>query len=516
MEGQFINMILIYNINQKDKIIGKLNNVSTKETLRNIRPYIRKMDSNNEFISIKVMNQIETIDIDVEDTFLIEDILIYEYGVFKIYINGPIRNELNNMNNNININEPIQNQRMQMNNNNINNYNLINNMNNFQQNMFNTLQNQNQFNNNCINPMFNNMNNNNLNNNMNNFQQNMFIPLQNQNQFNNNCINPMFNNMNNNMNNGMNNFMNFNKNNNMNNMENNYNFNNNIFNNNMPNIPNINNIINNNIINNMNNINEIGMAPPQIQMMNNFRVPNNMIMNNPIPNNMNISEEKKLFPSIKRYNVTFKFPSGFIYFLIGTYYKIINDFLKSFFLKLNIDSIPWNISFFYKEEDITHKFETLEEYFKNDQNPAIIIKDAENFPKFINVTFKDNHGNQLLMIVNQNMRINRLLIKYYHEIKIYSNEKEIQFICNKKNIKFEDQTTLGNYFNIDVNNNIFISVNDKKNVINIINVIFKDNHGGKVEIFINKTLTKNDLIREYFIKVERYGLIDQGGDIIFL
>ena len=107
MEGQIINMILIYNINQKDKIIGKLNNISTKETLRNIRPYIRKMDSNNEFISIKGMNQKEIIDIDVEDTFLIEDILIYEYGVFKIYINRLIKNELNNMNNNININEPI-------------------------------------------------------------------------------------------------------------------------------------------------------------------------------------------------------------------------------------------------------------------------------------------------------------------------------------------------------------------------------------------------------------------------
>ena len=46
-------------------------------------------------------------------------------------------------------------------------------------------------------------------------------------------------------------------------------------------------------------------------------------------------------------------------------------------------------------------------------------------------------------------------------------------------------------------------------------MIFRDNHGGKVEIFINKTLTKNDLIREYFIKVEHYGLFDQGGDIQF-
>ena len=53
MEHQIIKSILVYNINQKDKIIGKLNNISKKETLRNIRPYIRKMDSNNEFISIK-------------------------------------------------------------------------------------------------------------------------------------------------------------------------------------------------------------------------------------------------------------------------------------------------------------------------------------------------------------------------------------------------------------------------------------------------------------------------------
>ena len=101
MEAQTIKSIYIYNINQKNKIIGKLNNISRKETLKKIRPYIRKMNENNEFLSIKKMNETEIIDKDIEDDILIEDILINENEVFKIYINGPIQNKLNNMNNNI-------------------------------------------------------------------------------------------------------------------------------------------------------------------------------------------------------------------------------------------------------------------------------------------------------------------------------------------------------------------------------------------------------------------------------
>ena len=186
-------------------------------------------------------------------------------------------------------------------------------------------------------------------------------------------------------------------------------------------------------------------------------------------------------------------------------------------MKLEINpKIQKYIKFFYKEEDITSKYETLEQYFKNDQNPTIIIKDAENVIKLFNVTFKDNHENQLIITANHDMTINRLLNEYCNEIKIYSDEKkEIQFIYNKKNIKHDDQSTLGNYFNIDRNNDIFISVNDKKNVINIKNVIFTDNHGDKVEIFINKTLTIYKLIKEYFIKVKHYELIDKGVDIQF-
>ena len=73
------------------------------------------------------------------------------------------------------------------------------------------------------------------------------------------------------------------------------------------------------------------------------------------------------------------------------------------------------------------------EYFKNDQNPTIIIKNSENVIKLVNITFKDNHGNQLKIIANHDLTINRLLNKYCCEINIYSKEEEIQFIYNKKN-----------------------------------------------------------------------------------
>ena len=118
--------ILVYNIKQKDKIIGKLKNISKNETLRNIRPYLKKMADNNEFISIQKNNDIKIIDKDIEDDFILEDILINENGEFKIYINGEDRSELNNnINNNINATEHSQNQQAYINyyNNNLTNNN---------------------------------------------------------------------------------------------------------------------------------------------------------------------------------------------------------------------------------------------------------------------------------------------------------------------------------------------------------------------------------------------------------
>ena len=193
MEDQIIKSILVYNINQKDKIIGKLNNISKSEKLGNIRPYIRKMNENNEFISIKGNNQKEIIDKDIENDFFVEDILIYEYGIFKIYINVPIKNEINYMNNdidinNINIDEQYQNGEIQINNDNSNDNFNLNNLNNLQQNIFNPPQAQNQFNNNCINPILNNMNDN-----INNMDNNNINMNHNINQMNNEMKNNMIN-----------------------------------------------------------------------------------------------------------------------------------------------------------------------------------------------------------------------------------------------------------------------------------------------------------------------------------
>ena len=53
MESLKIKSILVYNINQRDIIIGILKDVSKKEPLENIRPKIRKMTKNNNFILLK-------------------------------------------------------------------------------------------------------------------------------------------------------------------------------------------------------------------------------------------------------------------------------------------------------------------------------------------------------------------------------------------------------------------------------------------------------------------------------
>ena len=468
MDSQNINAIFVYNINQKDKIIGKLKNISKEETLQNIRPNIRKMTQDNEFISINEKKEIKIIDKDIEDEFTIEDILINEKGELKIYINGFNKSDINNKNSNVKINDSKQNGRMQIYNNNSKNSNFnSNNMNNFDENRYNPLQNKNQF-----------INNNN----------------------NNKCLNPMLNNRNNNINNMK--------------------FINNI-NNNMNNMNNINNLNNMNNMNNMNYKNNMMI----------FNSQNFINSNNNKNNNFNEMNDK-MNHSIKKYNVTFKESHGFTYFLPVNYYKrmdnFLGDFLREIHFHLSIDNDP--LQLFYKGQNnipnnsLFSKDYSVEYYFKNEPNPIIFVNDTNNLLKIINVTFKDNHGNQVEIIVHYNTKMYVLLSTYLEKIdhfELNKNElskKEIQFLYNKKIIEFNSYK-VGEYFNIEnikEKNNITIFVNDKNNSIKIKQITFRDNHGDKVEIMANKKNTIRDLIMRYLGIVEHWELIEREGDIQFL
>ena len=96
------------------------------------------MEEDDEFISINEEKE-EIINKDIEEDFLIEDIIIQVKGLFKIYIERKNKNKLNKNKTNFDIIEPIQNEQLIK----IQNNNFNKNINNFEQNMLNPLINQN-------------------------------------------------------------------------------------------------------------------------------------------------------------------------------------------------------------------------------------------------------------------------------------------------------------------------------------------------------------------------------------
>ena len=86
------------------------------------------MEEDDEFISINEEKE-EIINKDIEEDFLIEDIIIQEKGLFKIYIERKNKNELNKNKTNFDIIEQIQNEQLIK----IQNNNFNNNINNFEQ-----------------------------------------------------------------------------------------------------------------------------------------------------------------------------------------------------------------------------------------------------------------------------------------------------------------------------------------------------------------------------------------------
>ena len=116
MEVLTIQSVLIYNIENKNKVIGKLENVSKNDSLKSIRSKIKKMTESDEFVKPKNNGDSEIFDKDMEEEFSLEDILIKENDVYKLFIkisnyknnnNTEIQNNSINQkkNNNVKINE---------------------------------------------------------------------------------------------------------------------------------------------------------------------------------------------------------------------------------------------------------------------------------------------------------------------------------------------------------------------------------------------------------------------------
>ena len=458
MEDIQLESIFVYSINNKNKVIGKLKNVSKKESLKNIRPKIKKMTLNDEFVK-PINDKYDIFDKDLEEDFVLKDILIEENEIYKIYIKeSDIENIIQE--NNVNTNFVLQ------------NYNIINNKNTLEKKSSNPVSQNNE------NAVKNNLNQNNINfNNMHNNIGNINYKVNNNienrsNNMNNNMI-PKINKVNNNLNNMPNNIMNINiiKNNNMSNMNNN-----NLINQNNQNI----------ILNKLN-----------YQMNDDF---------------------------IIKYNITFRTNNGINYTitkngrtkidtLIYTYESKMSVFSA---LNMSVFSALNQLSYFYKgQQMIINEMTSIKDYFQNEKNPIIFVKDFANIiGKLIPITFKiTNNGDSYHFIFNSNSNINNIVEVFFAEISsininpefIYNGPSIIfnpEFIYNGKIIKFVDENiSIGGFFNND--NNPIIFVNNINNLIGKkIKVDFQTNRGYKHELIINNKKSIIDLFRAYFEEID--------------
>lgn len=90
-----------------------------------------------------------------------------------------------------------------------------------------------------------------------------------------------------------------------------------------------------------------------------------------------------------------------------------------------------NIKFIYKEKAISEELKSAKDYFYDNENPMIFIIDLKNNSKFINVTFKDNHGNKFEIIVDYDITIYHLLTLYFQRMGL-----EFYSVDNVERTKF--------------------------------------------------------------------------------
>ena len=512
-----INRVFIYSTNNKNKIIGKLSNISKDETLKQIRPKIKKMDINDELVR-PTNDNYDIFDKDMEEDFCLEDLLIKENDVYKIFIKESNDKNVNHENrNSINNNLIPLMENMDINMNNNNKYNL----------------NQNTIN----------INNNNNINNMNNINNNSH-----------------------NINNGMNNMNNFNSiNQDMVNINNNNNNNNNE--NNLS--TKFNEQMNDDFTKKYNILFKTTNGIDYTITANGRKSINYLIskyeseiLGNIISNllykyngqefkffyniTINISHffNKDRYPTIivnndkneigKLITITFKINNEDKYEIIFNSMANISlikiKFEEKFFVYQSIKYCNnENFEFLYKGDKI--KFDnnniTIGSFLKNDDNPIIMVNDLNKLiDKKIKVKFETNHGYKNEIIIYDKAPINNLLKLYLIEImgdiefdiflsnKIYKIINEINFIYKEQQIKYKrDDMQDPNYIN-ELNNNTIcdffkndsnpiIFVNDLNNLLLINwnaqrNITFKTNHGDINQLILDNFEDPNEMVEKYF------------------
>ena len=441
MEEEIIKSILIYDINNRNKIIGRIVNIPKKETLKNVRSKIKKMNDEDEFLMIGNDNNFDAIDKDIEEDFPLEDILIKENEIYKINIRKSmdkiINKDINNINNNNNKDEKNleqKNLKISLNQgfdekNNIETVNVLNYINEYI----------------------------NKNNNKMNYMKNSLTidkshnsSIRNNNNMNN--LNNMHSINNNNNNNNMNNNINYlDK---MNNMNNKDNLNNNIDNlNNMININNnINNMNNKNFMNNANNdMNNINIMNDEINDKNLLnKMHNNENMNNNINNMNNINSMNK----INNMSISFKNMNNMT--------NNINSMNKINKMSNNINNINNNYNIANLNNNINY-LNIMNNNINNINNMSINNMNMNNM--------NNNNIESINNMPNDNMNINNMNNNANNMDNMNNNTNNM----NNMNNNINNMNNMNNNIN-NMNNNIMNNMNDINNNINNINNMINMNN----------------------------------------
>ena len=461
METQKIKIIFAYFIKSKNKVIGKLENISIKESLKRIRPKLKRMKQNDEFVKPTNYDNFDIFDKDLEEEFSLEDIIIKENNVYKIYIKPANENKIIQNNNNSNFN---------------NNDNIMNNMNNMT-----NINNNNNLNNNIVHKKF-------INNQMNdNFKiiYNVLFKTTNNIEYTlavngrkkmDKLIQAYVNKMS---------------------VYNEFEF--------------------------FYRGKKIEIVPPvynfferkneNFSAFNYFRDDKNPVII--------VKNDKKLIG--KLIHVTYLMDKREKFLLIfnnnADIYCIRSEFCHEFGYYKDDP-----IEFFYNNHRIKFNLlsykTTIGKFFKNNEKPELIVKIPYYF--IIQVTFKTNHRYIQKKCFNSCFKIGDILSQYLEQIceifiGIEDNKKfqifpnKVQFLYKGQEIKFYDEDNSrnkkiydiisGNYFKDDKNPTIFI--NDPYNIL-LINwfekkhIIFQTNHGYKNEFFTNNTNLCSEIIEKYF------------------
>ena len=185
--------------------------------------------------------------------------------------------------------------------------------------------------------------------------------------------------------------------------------------------------------------------------------------------------------------------------------------MRNFLDEINqIELIDNNeIKYIYNSQQILFKEEnkyTAGEFFINDNNPVVFVRDINNLMRPIDITFKTSQGCILNLTINENRTVEYLLIKYISKIEhpeLIDINNKIVFLYKAKHLMFGDKTIIKNLFLND--NNPTILVMDANNVlsnnaIHKINAFFYLERGNQKNEVINYGTTVEQLIKFFLYK----------------